>query len=195
MRGLVALVGAVIFGMIGVAYADPLSGFSEASATVQLTSAGLLPYSRADGQLSKESARAGDRESTGGFRSEIEAVEASFDIPGQGLTPVGNLKATRLMLSGLYEFSNDGWRLKPYIGAGFGIIDANARLLGHEERSLVADFQFKGGVNFNITQKLLGSFEWRWSHGSKPTFAFAGVPAKFQLKRGGFLIGINYKLQ
>jgi opacity protein-like surface antigen len=195
MRGLVALAGAVAFGMIGVAYAEPVSGFSEGSAAVQLTSVGLLPHSNADGQLSKESARGGVRESTGGFRTEIEAIEASPDIPGQGLTPVSNLKATRLMLSGLYDFSNGGWRLRPYVGAGFGIIDANTRLLGHDERSFVADFQFKGGVNFNITQKLLGSFEWRWSHGSKPTFAFAGVPTKFQLKRGGFMIGVNYKLQ
>ncbi len=111
------------------------------------------------------------------------------------MTPVGNLKATRLMLSGLYEFSSGGWRLKPYVGAGVGVIDVSARLLGHEQTSIVPDIQFKGGVKFNITQKLLGSFEWRWSHGSKPTFALGGIPTKFQLKRGGFLIGVNYKLQ
>jgi len=190
-----ALVGAVMFGTIGVAFADPGEDFFEAATTTRLTSASLLSHSSADDQLRKESARSGDPEAKGGFRTEFEAIEATLDIPGAGMTPVGNLKATRLMLSGLYEFSSGAWRLKPYVGAGVGVIDMSSRLLGHEESSITPDFQFKGGVNFNITQKLLGSFEWRWSHGSKPTFAFAGVPTKFQLKRGGFLIGVNYKLQ
>ena len=99
------------------------------------------------------------------------------------------------MLSGLYELDGGAWRLKPFVGAGIGVIDVSSRLLGQEQTEFATDVQFKGGVNFNITQKLLGSFEWRWSHGSKPTFALGGVPTKFQLKRGGFLLGVNYKLQ
>jgi opacity protein-like surface antigen len=195
MRGELVVAGALLFSTIGVANADPLAGFSTTVATVQLTSAYALPHSNADEQLRKESARANDRVS-GGFRTELEAFEASVDIPtGLGTTPAGNLRATRLMLSGLYELRSGGWRIKPYVGAGFGVIDLNTRLLGHQETSLVTDVQFKGGLNYNITQKLLGSFEWRWSHGSKPTFAFAGVPTKFQLKRGGFMLGVNYKLQ
>jgi opacity protein-like surface antigen len=184
-------VGAVIFGTVGAALADPATSFSE----TQLTSARLLQHSSVDGQSGNESARSGDRISIRGFRTEFEAVEASLDIPGPVPTPVGYLKASRLMLSGLYEFNSGAWRLKPYVGAGFGVIDVSARLLGHEETSIIPDFQVKGGVKYNITQKLFGSLEWRWSHGSKPTFAFAGVPAKFQLKRGGFLIGVNYRAQ
>jgi opacity protein-like surface antigen len=195
MRRVLAIVGAVFFGTIGVAFADPVAGFPETSGKFELTPAWLLPHSRPDSQLSKESAWLGDRASTGGFRTEVEAVEESLAIPGAGMTPVGNLRATRLMLSGLYELDGGAWRLKPYVGAGVGVIDVSTRLLGHEQTSLTTDFQFKGGVKYSITQKLLGSFEWRWSHGSKPTFAFAGVPTKFQLKRGGFLIGVNYKLQ
>ena len=195
MRGELVLAGVLLFSTIGVASADPLAGFSTTVPMVQLTSAYALPHSDADALLRKESARADDRDSSG-FRTEVEAFEASVDIPtGLGTTPAGNLKATRLMLSGLYEFRSGGWRIKPYVGAGFGVIDLNTRLLGHQENALMADIQFKGGLNYNITQKLLGSFEWRWSHGSKPTFALAGIPTKFPLKRGGFLLGVNYKLQ
>jgi opacity protein-like surface antigen len=194
MRRVLAIAGALVFGTVGTAWADSVGSLGETVGAVQLTSLSLLPHSSADGQLRKASARADDPEATSGFRTEVEAIEETLDIPGIGLTPAGNLKATRLMLSGLYELRGGGWRMSPYIGAGFGVMDVNSRLLGHEESSLMSDIQFKGGVNFNFTQKLLGRLEWRWSQGSKPTFAFAGVPTKFQLKRGGFLLGFNYKL-
>jgi len=192
MRRAIAFVGALILGTVGEAEAaESGARFFEAAPSTRLTSDSLLAHSSADGQLSKASARSGDPEEKSGFRSELEAVGGALDIP----SAAGNLNATRLVLSGLYEFSSGGWRLKPYVGAGVGFMDVSARLLGHEQSLIGTDIQFKGGVNFNITQKLLGSFEWRWSHGSKPTFALSGIPTKFQLKRGGFLIGVNYKLQ
>lgn len=195
MRRVLALVGAILTGTVGVASADPASHMFEPALTTKLNLASLLSHSSTDDQLSKESARSGDRVSSGGFRTEIEAIQESVAIPGEGMTPVGSLRATRVMLSGLYELDGGAWRLKPFVGAGVGVIDISTRLLGREQSSLATDVQFKGGVKMNITQQLLGSFEWRWSHGSKPTFAFAGVPTKFQLKRGGFLLGVNYKLQ
>lgn len=196
MCRILAIVGAVFCGTIGVACAETLSPpFETTTTTIALAPAWLLPHSSNDGQLSKESARSDDRVSRGGFRTEVEAINESVVIHGPGMTPVGNLSATRVMLSGLYELDGGAWRLKPFVGAGIGVMDVSTRLLGHEQTSLGTDVQFKSGLNFNITQKLLGSFEWRWSHGSKPTFAFGGVPTKFQLKRGGFLVGVNYKLQ
>jgi len=194
MRRVLALAGAIVLGTFGAAHADQVSAFSETT-SIELTPAWRLPASSADGQLSKESARSGDQESTGGFRTEIEAIDEAVAIPGQGMTPVGSLRAQRVVLSGLYELNGGAWRLKPFVGAGIGLIDISTILLGHEQIEFATDLQFKSGVNFNITQKLLGSFEWRWSQGSKPTFAFAGVPTKFQLKRGGFMLGVNYKLQ
>src|SRR5262245_56039097 len=111
------LAGALILLTTGVAFADPVTSFPPSFppsfGTVELKSLLALPHSSADEQLRKESARAGDRQSSGGFRTEFETIQASLDIPGAGLTPVGNLKATRLMLSGLYEFSSGGWRLRP----------------------------------------------------------------------------------
>ena len=194
MRRVLALAGVIFFETFGAANADQVLALS-GTASIGLTPAWLLPASSADGQLSKESARSGDVSSTGGFRTEIEAIDEAVAIPGQGMTPVGSLRAQRVMLSGLYELNGGAWRLKPFVGAGIGIMDVSTRLLGREQTEFATDIQFKSGLNFNITQKLLGSFEWRWSHGSKPTFAFAGVPTKFQLKRGGFLLGVNYKLQ
>ena len=194
MRRVLSIVGALFFCTIGVANAEPIAPFSGAS-IVELTPPWLLGASSSDGQLSKESARAGDRILNGGFRTEVEALDEAVAIPGSGMTPVGSLRAQRVMVSGLYELDGGAWRLKPFVGAGIGVMDVSTRLLGHEQTEFATDVQFKGGLNFNITQKLLGSFEWRWSHGSKPTFALAGVPTKFQLKRGGFLIGMNYKLQ
>lgn len=195
MRRLLTLVGAILVGTTGDAVAGAGASFFETTTTPTLMTASLLSASSTDGELSKESARSADPEAKAGFRTEFEAVEATLDIPGEGLTPVGNLKVTRLMLSGLYEFNRGAWIVNPYIGAGVGVIDVSARLLGHEETSITPDFQFKGGVRYNITQKILGSFEWRWSHGSKPTFALGGVPTNVQLKREGFLLGLNYKLQ
>ena len=195
MYRILAIVGAVFFGTIGIARAETVVPPSGTNIDVELTPAWLLPHSNSDGQLSKESARSSDRLSTGGFRTEVEAITESVAIPGQGMTPVGNLSATRVMVSGLYELDGGAWRLKPFVGAGFGVMDVSTVLLGNEQQSFATDVQFKSGLNFNITQKLLGSFEWRWSHGSKPTFALGGVPTKFQLKRGGFLVGVNYKLQ
>jgi opacity protein-like surface antigen len=184
-----------MFGTIAAANAEPTAGVSNSIHAVQPAASLALPHSDADGQLRKESARADDTTPTGGFRAEVEAVASSLNIPGLGMTPVGNLEATRLMLNGLYEVSGGGWRMKPYLGAGFGVIDINARLLGHEETTLFTDFQVKGGVNYNITQQLFGRLEYRWSQGEKPSLGIAGVPAKFQLKSGGFRIGLNYRLQ
>src|SRR5262245_16047137 len=93
MLRILALVGAVFFGTIGVASAETLESFS-GTTTISLTPAWLLPHSGNDGELSKESARSGDRVSTGGFRAEVEAINEAVAIPGQGMTPVGNLSAT-----------------------------------------------------------------------------------------------------
>src|SRR5688572_26404878 len=115
MRRVIAFVGALIVGGIGEAQAaDSGARFFEAAPTTRLTSASLLAHSSADDQLSKSSARSGDPEEKGGFRTEFEALDVTLNIP----SAAGNLNATRLMLSGLYEFSSGGWRLKPYVGAG-----------------------------------------------------------------------------
>jgi len=129
-----------------------------------------------------------------GFKTEIERYEFSAVFPGVSGTPAGGVRSTTLMLNGLYEFRNGGWRIKPYVGFGIGTTDFSARLLGTNDNTFTPTYQVKGGVNYSITQKLIGKLEYRWSQGTAPSLGISGVPAKFQLKRGGFLVGLNYRL-
>jgi opacity protein-like surface antigen len=129
-----------------------------------------------------------------GFKTELEstASSAASDRLG-GLAAGGNFTATHLTLKGMYEFSNGTWRLSPYVGAGFGAADMNRHVLGASGNQWVSAYQLRGGVTLGFTQKLVGSLEYRWTNGSKPTFALAGVPTKVEVDRHGFTIGFNYK--
>jgi len=128
-----------------------------------------------------------------GFRTEVEsfasyaASERRSDAAGAGLS------TTTLMLNGLYEFNGDDWHMKPYVGAGFGMIDMNERILGANGTDWMTAYQVRGGVTMGLTQKLLGSFEYRWTMGSKPHFSLAGIPTKLEVDRHGFVLGFNYK--
>ena len=51
-----------------------------------------------------------------------------------------------------------------------------------------------GGVSLGLTQKLLGSLEYRWTMGSKPHFSLGGIPTKLEVDRHGFVLGVNYKI-
>jgi opacity protein-like surface antigen len=129
-----------------------------------------------------------------GFRTEIEGLSSHTDATRSGnLLSTGGLGTDRLMLTGIYEFSDGSWRLKPYVGAGFGTIDAGERLLGNGAYDRVTAYQLRGGVTLGVTQKLLGSLEYRWTNGSKPYLSLAGIPAKFEVDRHGFLAGMNYR--
>ena len=99
------------------------------------------------------------------------------------------------MLSGLYEFRNDGSLLTPYVGVGLGVADPTAALLGDDDRFFPPAFQLRGGIDYSITQKLFGKLEYRWSQGNKPSLGLEGIPADFQLRKGGFRVGLNYHLQ
>lgn len=129
-----------------------------------------------------------------GFKTEIEgtATGAASDRLG-GLAAGGSLTGTRVTLKGMYEFSEGAWHMKPYIGAGFGVVDMNQHVLGISGNQWVSAYQLRGGVTLGFTQKLVGSLEYRWTNGSKPTFALAGVPTKVEVDRHGFTIGFNYK--
>jgi len=121
------------------------------------------------------------------FSATHAASERRSDGAGAGLS------TTTVMLNGLYEFSGDGWHMKPYVGAGFGMIDVNERVLGANGTDWTTAYQVRGGVTMGLTQKLLGSFEYRWTMGSKPHFSLAGIPTKLEVDRHGFVLGFNYK--
>ena len=129
-----------------------------------------------------------------GLKTEVETrtYDAASSRLG-GLAAGSNLTSTHVTLKGMYEFSEGAWRMTPYIGAGFGVIDVNQHVLGLAGNQWVSAYQLRGGVTLGFTQKLVGSLEYRWADGSKPTFALAGVPTKVEVDRHGFTIGFNYK--
>jgi opacity protein-like surface antigen len=196
MRRVFAFAGAVTYLTIGSAFADSAVSYAGSQDGLGLAPGLGLARSETDpAPTASAGARSRGSDFTSGFRTEIERLDYSAAIPGVSGTPAGGVRSTSLMLNGLYEFSNGGWRLKPYIGVGFGTTDFSARLLGIADSSFIPTYQVKGGVNYNISQKLLGKLEYRWSQGNAPSLGISGVPAKFQLKRGGFLVGLNYRLQ
>ena len=129
-----------------------------------------------------------------GFKTEIEGRDSHTDATRSGnLLSTGSLATNRLILNGIYEVTDGSLRLKPYLGAGFGMSDASEQLLGNGAYGRVTAYQLRGGVTLGMTQKLLGSLEYRWTNGSKPYLSLAGIPAKFEVDRHGFLAGVNYR--
>ena len=128
-----------------------------------------------------------------GFRTEVESFSSSAAFDRHGDAAGAGLSTTTVMLNGLYEFNGDGWHMKPYVGAGFGMIDVNQRILGANGNDWSTAYQVRGGVTLGLSQKLLGSLEYRWTMGSKPHFSLAGIPTKLEVDRHGFVLGFNYK--
>jgi opacity protein-like surface antigen len=129
-----------------------------------------------------------------GFRTELEsfnsyAASERHTDPGTG----ASLSTTAVMLNGMYELTDGAWHMKPYVGAGFGMIDVNQRILGAGGGDWTTAYQLRGGVALGLSQKLLGSLEYRWTMGSKPHFQVAGIPTKLEVDRHSFVLGFNYK--
>ena len=128
-----------------------------------------------------------------GFRTEVESF-ASYAASDHLNSGAGaSLSSTTVMLNGMYEFTDGVWRMKPYVGAGFGMIDVNQTILGVSGNDWATAYQVRGGVQLGLSQKLLGSLEYRWTMGSKPHFSLAGIPTKLEVDRHGFVLGFNYK--
>jgi hypothetical protein len=116
------------------------------------------------------------------FKAGIEGLYSHTDSAHLGnLLSTGGISSTRVMLSGLYEFSDGNWHLKPFLGVGFGMIDVSTRLLGRNADDRLAAYQLRGGVSLALSQKLLGSVGYQWTMGSKPRLTLAGIPTKIEL--------------
>jgi opacity protein-like surface antigen len=75
----------------------------------------------------------------------------------------------------------------------YRIIDVDEQILGVTRGDWDAAYQLRGGVALGFTQKLVGSLEYRWTDGSKPSFSLAGIPTKLEVDRHSFVVGVNYK--
>ncbi len=131
----------------------------------------------------------------GKFSTQLEgSAIASPDQHSIGNLPTGgNTAATSVMLNGLYEINNGSWHLKPFVGGGFGFVDANSRVLGQTQTDWQKAYQLHGGVQIGFSEKLFGSVEYRWTNGSKPGFFVAGIPTKVNISSHGFTVGFDYK--
>jgi opacity protein-like surface antigen len=130
-----------------------------------------------------------------GFKTELQGLTARAVSEHSSNLPMGSgdISGTSIMLKGVYQFSDGAWHVSPYIGAGLGMMDANARILGATSDDWISSYQVQGGINLGFTQKLVGSLEYRWTMGSRPHFSLAGIPAKLEVNRHGFVLGMNYK--
>src|SRR5438270_5211949 len=118
------------------------------------------------------------------FSTQIEGAAISGREATNLPTP-GGVAATSLMLNGLYEISNGSWHLKPFVGGGFGFIDTNAHVLGTTDSQYETAYQLHGGVQVSVTQKLVGSLEYRLTGGVMPP----GLkPTKLNVNSHGFSI-------
>ena len=193
MRHVFAIAGALSL-TIGHAFAEPSGNYINVQDDLALVSGLGISRSGTEARTGNATRGVYGYDFGNGFKTEIERLEYSATVPGPSLTPAGGVRSTTLMLNGLYEFRNGGWRLKPYVAVGFGTTDFSARLLRDTQNSFTPTYQVKGGVNYNISAKLLGKMEYNWSQGNGPSLGLSGIPAKFKLKRGGFVVGVNYKL-
>lgn len=131
----------------------------------------------------------------GRFSTQLEgvAISTADQHPIGNLPTSGNTAATSLMLNGLYEVANGSWHLKPYVGGGFGLVDANSQALGQTQSDWQKAYQLHSGVQIGFSQKVVGVVEYRWTMGSKPGLFVAGIPAKLDINQHGFTIGFDYK--
>src|SRR5437588_1263416 len=74
------------------------------------------------------------------FSTQIEG-SAIGGREATNLPTPGGPTATSVMLNGLYGIRHCSWHLKPYVGGGFGFIDADAHVLGQTGRQQQTDAQ------------------------------------------------------
>jgi opacity protein-like surface antigen len=129
-----------------------------------------------------------------GFKTQIEGLRfnAGSDRIG-GLAASQTFTTTRLILRGLYEFSEGSWRVMPYVSAGFGATDVNGSVLGLATNDWATAYQVGGGVAVGFTQKVMGDLEYRWTDGSKASFLVKGVRTNVGPDDHSVMLGVNFK--
>jgi opacity protein-like surface antigen len=193
IRKSLLLIGAASALTTSAALAQSTGTYAGDGATTPEDASFLRPSTTQDGSVGTGGTYAAYNFDLGnGFKTQIEGLNSFTDVGHTGnLLSTGGVQSQSMMLSGLYQFSEGSW--KPYIGAGFGAMDFSARLLGTQDNASVTTYQFRGGVAVGLSQKLFGSMQYSWTMGSKPRLSLAGIPAKVEISRHGFQLGVNYK--
>ena len=119
-----------------------------------------------------------------GFRTEVENFRS-----GASPDPVTGSERTSnsVMLNGYYDIPT-GKALKPYVGAGFGAIQQRQGIPGSQSEEWSSGYQFRGGLNYEISQAVHGLLEYRLQGSSGPS-------TKFEVKSKGVVVGLKYQLR
>jgi len=193
------LIGAALSFLVGTASAQTSNGsYVNADNPVQIPPAIALAQPEFPQLASVETRSYGTGvgyDLGSGFKTEIQGLTARTANDHLANLPIGgsDIAASSVRLKGMYELSDGAWHMSPYVGAGFGMVNANAGVLGAAHNNWESTYQVQGGINLGFTQRLIGSLEYRWTMGSKPNFSLAGLPTKLEVSRHGFSIGFNYK--
>ena len=125
-----------------------------------------------------------------GFKTEIEEVATGAPSEHFANLPAGGgIVATSVMLDGMYEFSDGAWHMIPYVGAGFGMVEANTRAPLANNGAWVGAYQVRGGISFGFTERLIASLEYRWAIASSPLFSLANI----EVSRHSLVMGVHYR--
>lgn len=195
MRGLLLSPVCFVIMIGGAAAETSVIHYSQGTDTVLLPPVGAVDQPALSNTGTSNTASGSVSLKLGKFSTQLEgAAISNSDAHPFGNLPAGsNTAATSLMLNGLYEITNGSWHLKPFVGGGFGFVDANSQVLGQTQTDWQKAYQLHGGVQIGFSEKLFGAVEYRWTNGSKPGFFVAGIPAKLDISQHGFTIGFDYK--
>lgn len=195
MRGLLLSPVCFVIMISGAAAETSVINYSQGIDTVLLPPVGAVGQPALSHTGTSDTASGAVTLKLGKFSTQLEgsAISTSDTHQFGNLPNSGNTAATSVMLNGLYEITNGSWHLKPYVGGGFGFVNANSQALGETQTDWQKAYQLHSGVQVGFSERLFGAVEYRWTMGTKPGFFVAGIPAKLDISQHGFTIGFDYK--
>ena len=120
----------------------------------------------------------------GSFRTEVEARRSG----GMAEPLTGSARESQsVMLNGFYDIPA-GPGLKTYVGVGVGAITTREGIPGTASAETSSTYQVRGGVSYDVSEKLKGMLEYRLSDGEGPS-------TKLQVKQKGVMLGLRYQFQ
>jgi opacity protein-like surface antigen len=118
----------------------------------------------------------------GNIRTEVEARR----VGGEAEPLTGSARESQsVMLNGFYDIPA-GPGLKTYVGVGFGATTTRQGLPGTQAEEVANTFQVRGGVTYDLGQKVKGLLEYRLTDGGGPS-------TKLQVKQKGVMVGLRYQ--
>ena len=120
----------------------------------------------------------------GSFRTEVEARRSG----GMAEPLTGSARQSEsVMVNGFYDVPA-GPGLNTYVGVGFGATTTRQGIPGTSMAETSSAYQVRGGVSYDVNDKLKGMLEYRLTDGGGPS-------TKLQVKQKGVMLGLRYQFQ